>query len=115
MFDERLARVQIHLGKQELTIDIRRSVNLVLKLSYGSTRVPWNDELSWRCEIAPVDHQGAIARRSVRDGNFHLEVTDAGAYRVTIPTIPGFAPVEPFEINLPAGRLITRMVYLSKP
>ena len=51
---------------------------------------------------------------STPDGSYFVSQIVPGRYRVTLPAIPGFRPVDPFEIDVPAGDFVTKTVELTR-
>ena len=43
-----------------------------------------------------------------------MQVSAPGRYRLVVPSIRGFAPTEPVEIEIPAGEYVTYSVTLRR-
>lgn len=114
-FDQLHAGATIHSGDQLLTFNVRRATGIAVELWCGTTKVPWTMPLIERCVIDSIDAPGASTDRALRDETLVVGVSAPGRYRVTVPEIPGYAPVDSFEINVPEGQFVTRTIYLWKP
>jgi hypothetical protein len=112
--DDESTRVEIHAGEQEVTVRAHRLGGVIVALACGGARVAWPEDLGFECEIEPVDDKGHVASTSMRDELPCLAVTLPGRYRVKLPEIPGFAPVEPFEVDVPAGEFVKKTVELTR-
>jgi hypothetical protein len=112
--DPERTRVDVHSGSQQITLQARRTCGLVLALSCNGANVAWPSDFAAGCKIDPVGSDGHMSWVSFRTGQRRFAVTTPGRYRVTIPAIPGYAPVDPFEIEVPAGEFVMKTVELTR-
>jgi len=105
--------IEIHPGKNELTLHVRRLPGVVLEFAYDGWRVPWTNDSS--LEATPVDHEGEFLRESTDDAeNVVLLVSRPGKYRVTIPAVAGFEIVPPFDVDVADGVYAHRTIELQR-
>jgi hypothetical protein len=103
--------VDLTAGDADVSLSLRRACGLVLSLLDGTTVLPWTDEFA--AEFEPVDHDGR-ATWSGRGPNLRQGVSAPGLYRVQVTAIPGYLPIEPFELQIPAGQWLEHTVKLQR-
>ncbi len=97
-------------GRNEITLKLQRNLRLEIVLREGEKVVPWGMSAmnGVKCE--------AVNRRDlgggIRGGSGRLTcfVREPGLYRITIPKLPGYQPIEPFEVSLEERKLIERII-----
>jgi hypothetical protein len=112
--DESEAPLEVRSGEQEVTLRVHRTCGLLLALACGGAKVDWPEDLPLECRLEPVGDEGKWLWTGDEHGLSRLAVSRAGRYRVKVPEIPGYAPVEPFEVDVPAGRFVTRTIELTR-
>lgn len=111
--DPTTSRIEVHSGEQEVTLKVVRACGVIVTLACGGAKVAWPEDLAFESKIEPIDPAGRTTWMSMRD-DLHLGVAVPGRYRVTLAKIPGYAEVEPFEVDVPAGEFVTRTVALTR-
>ena len=111
--DETVAPLEIHAGEQAVTFRVHRTCGVLVALACAGAKVAWPEDLGLEVKIEPVDAAGRYLFTDTRDGLPRLGVAQAGRYKVTLPEIPGYAPIAPFEVDVPAGMFVTRTVNLT--
>ena len=105
----------IHPGLNELSFEIRPRCGVRVELRVDGERIP-TDYVGNQIRIESVerDHGG----RFVGDC---LEVGVSGRYRVVLPHLSadharrrGFVPVEPLELDVPRGEIVTAVIELER-
>jgi hypothetical protein len=105
--------IEIHPGRNELTLHVRRLPGVVLEFTYDGWRVPWTRELS--IDATPVEHEGESRGESTDDAeNVVLLVSRPGKYRVTVPAVAGFEIVPPFDVDIADGVYAHRAIELQR-
>lgn len=99
--------VEVHPGTNEFTFHVRHACGIELLLTCEGTRIAWPN--SGDCDVEAIDGDGE-ARRSADE----ILVTLPGRYRVTLPEIPGFETVPPFEVDIAEGPYAERVVELHR-
>lgn len=104
-------RVRLGPGVNSITLRVGKVCGVRLSLTYGSSVVPFPEG-----EIELRDAGSERVTRHERAGAMVAEVyvPGPGRYLLTLPPIPGFASVPPFELNVPAGELVEHAVTLEK-
>jgi hypothetical protein len=112
--DAATSRVDVHSGEQEVTLRVHRTCGVIVALSCDGAKVAWPEDLGFECKIEPVAASVGTTWMAMNDELPRFGVAVPGRYRVTLPKIPGYAEVEPFEIDVPAGEFVTRTVALTR-
>jgi len=97
-----------------VTLRAHRTCGVLLALACGGAKVDWPEDLALECRLEPVGDEGKWLWTGSEHCLPRLGVARAGRYRVKLPPIPGYAPVEPFDVDVPAGRFDTRTVELKR-
>jgi len=106
-------RYEARAGQQELRIVVRRACGVIVGLACEGEPLPWPEETSFELEIEAVGHSGSGGMSSYGwCQNPRLQVSSKGRYRLKVPTIPGFAPVDPVEVEIPESRFLELTVEL---
>jgi hypothetical protein len=73
------------------------------------------DDLYTQATLEAVGHSGSSPNQRFESGvGFTFFCTAPGRYRVTIPKVPGDAPIAPFEVDLPAATIEKHVVELKR-
>lgn len=89
-------------GRNEIEVRLERSCGLVIVLRDGAHKVAWPSD--GNATLAEIGGDGTSSSWGERDGSLRVGVTKPGRYRVTIPSIEGYEPVSPVEIEIAAGQ-----------
>ena len=107
----------------EITLRVRPASGVAVSLRDGPHLVPWHQSPWTEPAFPPVDLRrvgpgpGRIWEMDtllfMGGPTVRLEVTRPGRYSVTVADQPGYLPVEPFEIEIPEGEFVERVVELQ--
>jgi hypothetical protein len=103
-------RYEVREGTQELSLEVRRGAVLRLTAEEGGALVPW--DFDWVPELRQIDGPGRIVLRYGDAPGLTVTVDRTGRYRLGIPVIPGYRPVDPVEIRLEVGKRIEHRIEL---
>ena len=111
-FDTFSQVVEIQPGVNEFTFPIVRSSGVRIVLKDGEATIPWRWEHGVR--LLQIGGSGRDwAGGGMGDSAAHcLTVTNPGRYRVTFREVPGYRPVAPFEVEIPAGEMVDLVIPL---
>ncbi len=101
-------------GLNELTLKMLRNYRVEFVLHEGERVVPWAMSAMDGIKFEPVKGRGLTGGVSFGSGRLTSVVCKGGVYRVTIPKLPGYQPVEPFEVTLEERKLIERIVQIVR-
>jgi hypothetical protein len=94
-------RVEVQPGPNRFTLRIERASGVRVELYDGAVSVPHGGHRAFTIEA--VDHDG---RRS-RFSDTWSYVSKPGVYRVTFRDVPGYRPLPPQVVTIPAGEIVT--------
>jgi hypothetical protein len=95
--------VEVQPGQRlDVTLPVTPSGRVAIVLREGQARVPVDED--WVQEVRAVEGSGESCLWAHREGAYCIWVTEPGHYRVTFHDIPGYAPVEPREVDIEAGK-----------
>jgi hypothetical protein len=100
--------VEVVRGVNRFTLRIERACGLRIEYFDGETPVP--QSAFGMFEVEPIGHEG---RKSANSDTWS-HVSAPGRYMVTFESPPGFQPVPPQEVTIPAGEMITVRVNLER-
>lgn len=102
-------------GNAELVMRVRRHFGVMMFLEHEGARVSWGDVGLHDVTLSSPSGFVDEGRGQTREDGFYLWVAEPGTYRVEIPEVPGFEPVAPFEVVVPAGTIAEHTVQLRLP
>ena len=105
--------VDVYLGTNEFIFHVHRKCGINLKLRCAGTRIAWPEWANCSLDATPGDDETFDDHDSADGGHVAL-VSHPGRYRVTLPEVPGFEPVPPFEVVIAAGPYAERGVELRR-
>jgi hypothetical protein len=108
------ASAVIHAGDQEFVLRVRHVNGVRLKLRCGGAAVPWTPEMPLAVRIEPVDGDGVRTDATGFEAAATFTVSRPGRYRITLPALDGYADVEPFEVEVPQGGFVEKLVELRR-
>jgi hypothetical protein len=108
-----LAPVDVRPGTNEFTFHVHRKCGVRLKLSCAGARIAWPEDSRISVDAEPED-ETSFDERDEPDGGHVALVPHPGRYRVTLPPVPGFEPVPPFEVEFAAGPYVERVIELRR-
>lgn len=95
-------------GHREITLRLPRQCALEFVLVDGDVSVPFPQ--SWLPELEPLGHDGETSTFSFGSTTRVIGVTRPGLYRITLPPINGFRPLEDVEVVVaPGERKVVRI------
>lgn len=101
----------VQAGVADLLVRVRRHTGVVLFLEHEGEAVPW-DDFNWPVGVFSGDQPVAGVRgQTAKDGSY-AQVSEPGTYRIEIPEQPGYEPVPPFELDVPAETMVEHTVQL---
>jgi len=115
--DDRQPDVELHVGEQQVDVQVRRMIGVVVVFRVDGRTVPWPaDSDRPRVSVAPI---GEVAQpRSLAliayDDDARFIVPAPGWYRITVPKLEGFAPVAPIDVDVDSSGFVTRVVDLQR-
>jgi hypothetical protein len=85
-------------------------------LREGDKLVPWALRAMNDFKFERVDGEPLQGTRSTSftSGRMTCYVTAAGVYRVTIPSLPGYRAVDPFEVTVDRRTLVEKVIQLVR-
>jgi hypothetical protein len=107
------ASTVIHAGEQEFTLRVHHANGVRLKLESGGA-VAWKDGMPYDVKFEPVDGDGVVTMANGFGATALFVVSRPGWYLVTLPAIAGYADVEPFKVEIPAGAYVEKTVELHR-
>lgn len=102
-----------------LKLELERSQGVSFRLRI-SDELDYGESLAWETEVRLGGVHGedaALGKGSVSSGDSHhyrYSVAEPGSYALCVPDLPGFEPVGPLEIEIPAGEFVEREIWLVK-
>lgn len=97
-------------GTNEITVHLTPSCGLDLSLRCDGRPVLF--PRGFDVELTPVSGTGEVVAASYNDERQRRVVDVPGRYRVTIPAIQGYLPVEPFELDIAPGKFVKHVIEL---
>jgi len=88
----------------EVQLEVHLAPQAIIKLMDGKGLVPWAGMEP--DAVQSLDGPARLASMGGQDGGLWFRVTTPGTYRVRIPTIDGFEPHEPVEVELIDGETV---------
>jgi hypothetical protein len=107
-------RVQhVDAGVNDITIRVARPSGVVFTLSENARPLSFPTS-HFFIKVEPAD--GSVLQNigTSTSQSHHAITVDPGRYRITIPRIPGFREVAPFEIDIRKGEMIERDIELVR-
>jgi hypothetical protein len=107
-------RVTLRPGPNEVTLRLQRACGIVLTLRDGDAAVS-PDEAFSGLELTRAGGSRELPESSGYDGKeVYFVVGSPGRFRVMIPSIDGYDPIEPFEVDIGPGELVKREIPLVR-
>lgn len=98
-------------GENAFTMFLEPAMGMLLFLEEEGTSVPW--DLEWHPTVQAQGHNGSVVTRGRTGVGYRLLVSQPGLYSVTIPDLPDFLPVSPFQLDVPPGEVIETVVEIQ--
>ena len=95
----------------EVTFEVRLRPTIQIELHSGEQVLPWPTGHQW--EVEPIDGDGYLNSWGSGGSGYWFGVSEPGRYSVKIPTIDGFLPHEPIEVELLRGKREKQTVELT--
>jgi RNA polymerase sigma-70 factor (ECF subfamily) len=101
----------VRLGKNEITLPVRRGCGVVLTLEENGAAVPMKSHPM----LAPLTPHEHSMGRSEYDGHSCTLTTDIpGPCRITFPAMPGYDPIAPLELDIPPRTFLERVIEVHR-
>ncbi|HTF89484.1 MAG TPA: RNA polymerase sigma factor [Planctomycetota bacterium] len=101
-------------GLNEVSITLHRTYRIELILREGEKVVPWTMRAMDTIKFERLDGQRSWAGMSFGHGRLTCSQPEAGSYRVIIPKIPGYLPIEPFEVDLEERKVLEKVIQIVR-
>jgi hypothetical protein len=84
---------------------LHASTVVILRATIDGVASPWPDPgSSSKTVLASVEHPGDVEFGLMRNANeLHYFVSGSDRYRITVPELPGFETVPPFDVEAEYG------------
>lgn len=96
-------RVTVGPGRNEFTIEVQQACGIHLELKCGAVSVPFDDS---NVSIEQVGGPGRSNWNSAAPQGMRFAVTNPGRYRVEIHAPSGYRAIEPFPVDIEAGKFV---------
>jgi hypothetical protein len=104
-------RVTVESGRNDITIEIVRACGIQLELKNGTVSVPFDDS---NVSIGQVGGPGQSNWNTTRRQGMRFAVTNPGRYRVEIRAPSGYRAIEPFPVDVEAGKFVEIVVQVER-
>jgi len=108
-------------GDQDFVVHLRRAqgITIQLRVQGEPARAPDGTAIDQRwltkVKVSAVGGSGKVDFCWIdRDTSVTSFVTEPGRYRVTLPSLPGYAAVAPFDVDVPARLTVVKEVELAR-
>ncbi|MEO6711322.1 MAG: hypothetical protein ABI054_02990, partial [Planctomycetota bacterium] len=101
-------------GLNEVSLTLHHTYRIELILREGEKVVPWTMRAMNTLKLERVDGLQSWAGMSFTQGRLICSEPEGGIYRVNISNIPGYFPIEPFEVNLEERKLIEKVIQIVR-
>ncbi len=105
---------EVHAGEQEFVMHVRKTCGVSIDLTCDGSKVTWDERNWFEIEVKQADGKSRSTSFSFFDSHPVVGVREPGRCLVTLPAIDGYEPVPPFEIDIPAGEIVNKVVELRK-
>ena len=96
---------EVHPGAQELVVRVLRACGVTVTLAHDGEPVPWPLSTNYEVEIESLEHAGRTPFAAYSNATtFSVQLSSPGRYRLKLSPIPGFAPLDPIEIEISDAR-----------
>ena len=94
--------LNVHPGKNEHVINLKRAFGIQISLREGGTNVPfeWSHH---RVSVKQIDGDGVEEGSQGHGGSYRVLVSQPGLYEVSLRPVEGHDPVPPQRIQVNAG------------
>lgn len=106
--------VHLHPGANDVTVKVHRTSGITFQLECNGVSVPWDFKPGLPVDLKRVDGTRVPFVRTWTRSLYQVrcDVDEPGDYRVTVPDVPGYQPIEPFLVTIPRDRDIERTIEL---
>jgi len=100
-------------GPNQFVLSVAQQCGITLFLRDKGQPIPWDYLLAWETVIRAEDGNRVQQEFGPEDPGFRFVVPEPGRYVVEIQDIPGFESAAPFEIDVPMGTFVEKVIELT--
>lgn len=104
--------VELHDGRNEITLEFSPSCGLVLSILDGESRLPWDS--AWMLEPLAAEGPGAATGWTQDGKTLRIMLSEPGLYRFEMPVVPGYEPLPPQEVWVGEGEFVEHPMQLVR-